>query len=113
MCKLMRLVLLIGLLGVAGVQALASETVVVLEIKGGIGVATADYVSSGIQAAETGGAELVIIEMDTPGGLMGPTRDIVQDILGSTVPVVAYVTPLALAPTVPEPTFCLRVTSQR
>lgn len=93
MCKLMRLVLLIGLLGVAGVQALASETVVVLEIKGGIGVATADYVSSGIQAAETGGAELVIIEMDTPGGLMGPTRDIVQDILGSTVPVVTYVTP--------------------
>ena len=71
----------------------AEDSVVVLELKGGIGVATADYVISGIEHAEEINAELVIIDMDTPGGLMGPMRDIIQAILGSTVPVATYVTP--------------------
>jgi membrane-bound serine protease (ClpP class) len=93
MTKLMGTVLSIGLLGFAGLTAQAGETVVVLDIKGGIGVATAEYVLSGIETAEAAGAELIIIEMDTPGGLMGPTRDIVQGILGSTVPVATYVSP--------------------
>jgi len=72
----------------------AAETKVVeLEIDGAIGVATADYFSSGIEHAEDIGAELVIISMDTPGGLMKPMREIVQVILASTVPVASYVTP--------------------
>ncbi len=72
----------------------AAETKVVeLEIDGAIGVATADYLSSGIEHAEEIGAELVIISMDTPGGLMKPMREIVQVILASTVPVATYVTP--------------------
>jgi membrane-bound serine protease (ClpP class) len=71
----------------------AEDEVVVLELRGGIGVATADYVISGIEHAQEINAELVIIDMDTPGGLMGPMRDIVQAILGSTVPVATYVTP--------------------
>jgi len=68
-------------------------TVVELEIEGGIGVATADYTQSGIEYAIETGADLVIINMDTPGGLMKPMRSIVQDILGSPVPIVVYVTP--------------------
>jgi membrane-bound serine protease (ClpP class) len=71
----------------------ADNTVVVLEVDGGIGVATADYLDHGIRHAEEIGAELIIIDMDTPGGLMGPTRDIVQRILGATVPVATFVTP--------------------
>ena len=71
----------------------ADATVVVLEIKGGIGVATADYLASGIRHAEERSAELVIIDMDTPGGLVKPMRDMVQDILGSSVPVATYVSP--------------------
>jgi membrane-bound serine protease (ClpP class) len=71
----------------------ANNPVVVLEIDGGIGVATADYVSSGIRHAEEQNAELIIIDIDTPGGLVKPMRDIVQDILGSTVPIATYVTP--------------------
>ncbi|MDH3750845.1 MAG: nodulation protein NfeD [Gammaproteobacteria bacterium] len=71
----------------------ADGKVVVLEIKGGIGVATADYVISGIEHAEETAAELIIIDMDTPGGLMAPMRDIIQAILGSSVPVATYVTP--------------------
>jgi membrane-bound serine protease (ClpP class) len=76
-----------------GQFALANGNVVELEIKGGIGVATADYIISGIEHAEETGAELIIINMDTPGGLMAPMRDIVQAILGSSVPVASYVTP--------------------
>ena len=71
----------------------ADETVVVLEIKGGIGVATADYLASGIRHAEERKAELIIIDIDTPGGLVKPMRDMVRDILGSSVPVATYVTP--------------------
>ena len=71
----------------------AEGTVVELELDGGIGVATADYIISGIEHAEASGAELIIINMDTPGGLMEPMRDIVQKILGSSVPVAVYVTP--------------------
>ena len=81
------------ILAISNVAARADTNVVVLNIKGAIGVATADYVLSGIEHAETSNANLIIIEMDTPGGLMAPMRDIVQAILGSSVPVATYVTP--------------------
>ena len=77
----------------SAVSAQAGGNVVILDIKGGIGVATAEYILSGIEHAEASGAELIIIEMDTPGGLMAPMRDIVQAVLGSSVPVATYVTP--------------------
>jgi len=71
----------------------ADNKVVVLEIDGGIGVATAEYLQHGIRHAAEQDAELVIIDMDTPGGLMSPTRDIIQEILNSSVPVATFVTP--------------------
>mgnify|MGYP001825499161 CR=1 FL=1 len=71
----------------------AEGQVVEMEIKGGIGVATADYIISGITHAEETGASLIIINMDTPGGLMAPMRDIIQAILNSDVPVATYVSP--------------------
>ena len=85
---------LAALISLVGYTAHAADsTVVVLEIKDGIGVATADYLASGIRHAEEQNAELIIIDMDTPGGLVKPMRDMVQDILGSSVPVATYVTP--------------------
>jgi len=81
------------ILGFLANSSQAEDSVVVLDLKGGIGVATADYVISGIEHAEEISAELIIIDMDTPGGLMGPMRDIIQVILGSSVPVATYVTP--------------------
>ena len=73
--------------------ARAEGTAIVLDLKGALGVATAEYIVGGIDDAQERNANLVIIRMDTPGGLMEPMRDIVQSILGSSVPVVTYVTP--------------------
>ena len=91
--KLSALVFLLLTAIVSSWSAATAAQVVELEVKDGIGVATAEYLISGIEHAEEIGAELVIINMDTPGGLMKPMRDMVQKILGSSVPVVTYVTP--------------------
>lgn len=68
-------------------------TAVELRIDGGIGPATAEYVVSGIEHAEETGADFVLIHMDTPGGLLDATRDIITAILNAEVPVVTYVDP--------------------
>jgi len=68
-------------------------TVVVLNIAGPIGPATADYVHRGMQAAQEQGAVLVVLTMDTPGGLDTAMRSIIQDILASPVPVASLVAP--------------------
>jgi len=81
------------LLAITATPAKADGSVVVLYVEGGIGVATADYVISGIEHAAQTGAELIIIEIDTPGGLMTPMNDIIKAILASDVPVATYVTP--------------------
>src|SRR5690606_4383732 len=66
---------------------------VLLDVKGVIGPATADYVERGLRAAEERGAQAVILRMDTPGGLDISMRAIVQGILQARLPVVSYVAP--------------------
>ena len=70
-----------------------SGVAVHLQLDGALGVATAEYIIDGIESANERNANLVIIRMDTPGGLMEPMRDIIQAILNSNVPVVTYVSP--------------------
>src|SRR5690554_4963652 len=77
----------------AAAPAAADGVVLQLDLEGALGVATAEYIIDGIEQAEERGAELVIIRMDTPGGLVEPMRDIIQAILASPVPVVTYVYP--------------------
>ena len=62
-------------------------------IDGAISPASAEFMTDAIERAEDEGAAALVIELDTPGGLVESTRDIVQAILASRVPVVVYVAP--------------------
>ena len=86
-------VLLLVLAGAVPAAEPAPGTAVVLDIDGAIGPATARYVVKGIEQAQQSGARLVVLELDTPGGLDSAMRDIIRAILASPVPVVSYVGP--------------------
>ncbi len=73
--------------------AVAAEKVSLIKIDGAIGPATASYISRSIDEARAQNAQCLIIQLNTPGGLLDSTQTIVQSFLGSTVPVVVYVAP--------------------
>jgi membrane-bound serine protease (ClpP class) len=76
-----------------GANVATTPQATVLEINGAIGPATSRYVIHGIESAQKAGSRLVILEVDTPGGLDTSMRDIIREILASPVPVVTYVSP--------------------
>ena len=69
------------------------SSVLVIDIDGNIEPLTADRVARGIDEASDSGASLVVIQLDTPGGLLESTREIVEDILASDTPVAVFVGP--------------------
>jgi membrane-bound serine protease (ClpP class) len=70
-----------------------AEKVSLITIDGTIGPATASYVSRSIDEARAQNAQCLIIQLNTPGGLLDSTQKIVQSLLGSQLPVVVYVAP--------------------
>jgi membrane-bound serine protease (ClpP class) len=77
----------------AGVAARAQAPIYVLDLKGAVGVGSGDYIERGLEQAHAARAGVVILRMDTPGGLVTSTRKIIQAILASPVPVATFVAP--------------------
>ena len=89
----MKTALICWTLWLAGAAPVVAEKVSFIKIDGAIGPATASYVSRSIDEARAQNAQCLIIQLNTPGGLLGSTQTIVQSFLGSAVPVVVYVAP--------------------
>lgn len=90
--------LLLGLT-LAGFSVLAQTTesisphVHLIVVDGGINPAVDDFIKESIARAHASGARALIIQLDTPGGLLSSTRSIVKEILGAPLPVLVYVAP--------------------
>jgi membrane-bound serine protease (ClpP class) len=80
-------------LGGSLIAAASPANVEVLTVDGTIVPVIADYIDRGISQAEEDGASVCIIELDTPGGLLDSTENIVQKIMNADVPIVVYVSP--------------------
>ena len=85
--------ILIGLIILAFPILTQANIIHKITIDGVINPVATEYILESIENAEKAGAELLIIEMDTPGGLMVSMHDIVKGILGADVPVAVYVSP--------------------
>ena len=71
----------------------APPRVNLIVVDGGINPAVDDFIRESIRQAYADGAKALIIQLDTPGGLLTSTRSIVKEILGAPVPVIVYVSP--------------------
>ena len=88
-CVLSLLIVVLAPAATAGAQG----TVVVTDVQGAIGVAAQRQIGQAIEAAQAKQAVALVVRLDTPGGLVSATRNIIQAIMASPVPVIVYVAP--------------------
>ncbi len=81
------------ILGLTFSSFVHAQKVVVLDLSDPIYPSTADYINKGIQKASEENAVCVVLKINTPGGLMEPTRQMVGKIMNSSIPVISFVTP--------------------
>ena len=79
--------------GGAARESGAGSHVNLIVIDGGINPAVNDYIRESIQRAHAGNARALIIQLDTPGGLLSSTRSIVKEMLSAPLPIIVYVAP--------------------
>ncbi len=87
------LLVLLGAVGIAAPAGAQETHVLVASVDGMINPVTQRYISRTIEKGEKDGARLVVIELNTPGGLLDSTRKIVEDLLNAEVPTAVYVQP--------------------
>jgi membrane-bound serine protease (ClpP class) len=75
------------------VERPTDRSVLLVDIKGAIGVVSADQLAKALHRAAASGAQALVVRVDTPGGLLSSTREMILAILASPVPVVMYVAP--------------------
>jgi membrane-bound serine protease (ClpP class) len=85
--------LLLIVLGLGSTAAQPAAPVIVADIKGAIGVGSTGFIHRAIDRARTQNATLLVLQLDTPGGLVSSTRDIISAMLASPVPIAVYVAP--------------------
>ncbi|MEY4384945.1 MAG: hypothetical protein RLY20_228 [Verrucomicrobiota bacterium] len=83
----------------AGLLPLTAADVGLITVRGAIGPATASYIERAVKIAEERQQECLVIKLNTPGGLVASTEEIVQTFFASKVPVVVYVAPAASSAT--------------
>ncbi len=88
-----RWLLSIGVLLTCLVPGVKAADVALIKVQSAIGPATAGYISRAVDVATARGNSCLIIELDTPGGLLESTKEIVQKLYSSGVPTVVYVSP--------------------
>lgn len=87
------LVALAGLAGLPAARGQSTGRVLITDIDGAIGIATTRQITRAIEATRRENANALIVRLDTPGGLVSATRDIIREMIASPVPVVIYVAP--------------------
>jgi membrane-bound serine protease (ClpP class) len=77
----------------AGASAQTPGPVHSIDMKGAIGIASERQLERALDRADREGAQALVIRLDTPGGLVSATRDMIQDMIAARVPIVVYVAP--------------------